>query len=101
MERSSLDIRDSALVTGISLKRAAGAMPPFIMDWAGRNQSHSAFDAKQRLFRGAQMAGEAPLATPAQRPVIIGAGGIVGMTDQIGHRRVAQHASAVGQCRPT
>ena len=51
------------------------------------------------LFRGAQMPGEAAIAAAAQRPVVVGVGGIVGMADEVGHRRIAQHSSAVGQRR--
>src|SRR5712671_719097 len=52
-----------------------------------------------RSFRGAQMAGEAALAAAAQRAEIIGVFGIVGVTDEVGNRRIAQHASAIGQRR--
>ena len=52
-----------------------------------------------RSFRGAQMAGEAALAAAAQRAEIVGVIGIVGMTDEVGDRRIAQHAPAIGQRR--
>src|SRR5580693_10170250 len=51
------------------------------------------------LFRGAQMPDEAAIAAAAQRLIIGSVVGVIGMADEIGHRRVAQHASAVGQRR--
>src|SRR5271155_2730554 len=51
------------------------------------------------LFGSAQLSGELAIRAVAQRAIIVGAGGIVGMADQIGDRRVAQHSPAVGQHR--
>src|SRR5258706_3662431 len=55
--------------------------------------------AGTRLFRGTEVPSNAATAAAAQRPVVVGPGGIVGTADQVGHRRVAQHSSAVGQRR--
>ena len=53
-------------------------------------------DVALALFGRAQMIAESDAAAAAQGTVVIGASRIVGVTDQIGHRRVAQHATAVG-----
>src|SRR5260370_26820198 len=57
--------------------------------------------AGTRLFRGTQVPRNAATAAATQRPVVVGPGGIVGTADQVGHRRVAPHSSAVRQRRAT
>jgi hypothetical protein len=74
--------------------------PSIIEATAGKDQSHSALDAVSGLFRGAQVPRK-PANSAAQRPVIVGIGGIVGIADEVGHRCVAQHSPAIGQRRAT
>src|SRR6202140_5978049 len=62
---------------------------------AGKDQPRRR-EAPPLLFRGAQMPDEAAVASVAQRTVEAGAGGTAAMADQLGHRRVAQHPSAIG-----
>src|ERR1700675_2321438 len=81
-------------------KVRAKVTPAFTIGWLGLAQSRREQSARP-LFRGAQVAGENEIAAAAQRPQIVGVRGIVGMTDEIGDRRIAQHAPAVRQRRAT
>src|SRR5436305_8839794 len=81
--------------------RAGLAMLLFIRDRTGNDQSHSARDILPGLFRRAQVPRKPALPAVAQRPVIVGVGGVVGVADEIGYGRVAQHSPAVGQRRAT
>src|SRR3954471_18507094 len=50
------------------------------------------------LFRGAELVGEAAIAA-TQRAVVVAAVGIVVVANEVGDRRIAQHAPAIGQRR--
>src|ERR1700675_2847109 len=74
--------------------------PAFTIGWLQPDQSRWERSARI-LFRGAQVAGENEIAAAAQRAQIVGVRGVVGMTDELGDRRIAQHAPAVRQRRAT
>ena len=54
-----------------------------------------------QLFRGAQAPGKAMVSAAVQRPAVFGVAEVVGVADEVGHRCVTQHSSAVGQRRAT
>ena len=56
---------------------------------------------RARLFRGALMTGRIAVEAAAQRAVVVGSGGVVALTDEVGDGRITQHTSAVGQRRAT
>src|SRR5262245_21770193 len=89
----SPDMRNSVSMEGQRREPPRCKRSDFTTDGTGRDQSGI-------LFGGAEVPGHGVTAT-AQRAKIVGAAGIVGVTDEIGDRRVAQHAATVGQHRAT
>src|SRR3954447_14741727 len=48
---------------------------------------------RRSLLRGAQMSDRGTIRAATHRDIEVGLGGIVGMPNEVGHRRIAQHPS--------